>query len=400
METNYLVEDVHFVQYQIWLSQMKEAYLADRICPWVSTFHPNKLPCQIMGKKVYRGAFNWGLKVVFSDGTAWLVRFAQGGRISKDIIDEKVAMEVSAMRLIRSQTTIPVPTVHAWGISAHNPLGSGPFIMEEFIEGKGLLEILMDTRLEDPTRMMREDIRRPHVEKIYRQMANFMLQMFQIDFDKIGSLPWPETDRPWPGTEVKSLSRPLTFKAHEIRHTGGVDVFGDRTKGFETTDEYLKHLAEENWEQLRTQPNSVNGRPHAQTQYRAWKVVKKLVETGDFTNQKYNKGKFKLICDDLGLANLIVRSETDLTVVGVIDLEWSYAGPAQMAGSAPYWLLQDRPTNAEWCYMGDVPSRAANRYFDHLSLYLNILEEEEAKVPAYGHELSDLIKWSQESGAM
>ncbi|KAJ5729042.1 uncharacterized protein N7483_003550 [Penicillium malachiteum] len=393
METNLIVEDIRLVQGQLWLSKMKEVYKVDQICPWISSFHPNKLPCKIMGKKIYRGSFNWGMKVVFSDGTAWLVRFPRGGRISQDVIDEKVAMEVTTLRLLRSQTTIPVPTVHAWGLSARNPLGTGPFIMMDFIEGKSLLDILIDQDDEHPTRLMREDISRDDVKKIYRQMANFMLQMYQIDFDRIGSLPWPENE----GT---SLPRPLTFKAHEIGATGGVDVFGDRTKGFETTDEYLKHLAEENWEQLRRQPNSVANRHHAEKQYRACQMIKGLVETGDFTNQKYNTGKFKLICDDLGLANLIVRSETDLTVVGVIDLEWSYAGPAQIAGSAPYWLLQDRPTNGDWDYEDGQPSRAANRYFDHLDLYLDILKEEEAKVPEYGHELSDMIQWSQKSGAM
>jgi hypothetical protein len=41
-------------------------------------------------------------------------------------------------------------------------------------------------------------------------------------------------------------------------------------------------------------------------------------------------------------------SEDDLTIVGVVDLEWSYIGPAQLFGSAPWWLLQDRPINEEW----------------------------------------------------
>jgi hypothetical protein len=44
-------------------------------------------------------------------------------------------------------------------------------------------------------------------------------------------------------------------------------------------------------------------------------------------NDNYDRRKFKLICDDLGLANLIVRSREDLTVIGVVDLEWSYIGP-------------------------------------------------------------------------
>lgn len=116
---------------------------------------------------------------------------------------------------------------------------------------------------------------------------------------------------------------------------------------------------------------------------------------------KYDRCKFKLICDDLGLANLIVRSREDLTVVGVVDLEWSYIGPAQLFGSAPWWLLQDRPVNSAWDCEGDEPPEIAARYFRYLKIFIQVLEEEEAKMPEHeGRELSSLVKWSQASGAM
>ncbi|KAJ5633892.1 hypothetical protein N7528_001734 [Penicillium herquei] len=392
MDSCELLDHLHRVEGQLWFNKLSEVYKAGRICPWVSSFHPNKLSCQIKGKPLH-GSFNWALKVVFSDGTAWIVRFPRIGYISKDIMDEKVAMEVSTLRLLRSQTTIPVPNVRAWGTAADNTLGVGPFIMMDFIEGKTLLELLLDPDAENPTRHMREDISLDNVTRIYQQMANFMLQMYHINFDKIGSLPWPETEATGP-------PRPLTLKAHEMRHITGVDVFGDRTKGFASADEYIKHLVNENWMHVNKQKMGIQHKDHARMLYGAWQVMRRLVETGDFINENYNTSQFKLICDDLGLANLIVRSEEDLTVVGVVDLEWSYVGPAQMAGSAPYWLLQDRPTSPVWDWKDGRRSAAGNRYFRHLRLYMRILEEEEAKVPEYKHELSDMIKWSQETGAM
>lgn len=131
----------------------------------------------------------------------------------------------------------------------------------------------------------------------------------------------------------------------------------------------------------------------------AFKVLKCLIR--DLVNPKYDRRKFKLICDDLGLANLIVRSREDLTVVGVVDLEWSYIGPAQLFGSAPWWLLQDRPVNSVWDYKGDEPPKIAARYFKCLEIFIRVLEEEEVKLPAYkDKELSSLVKWSQSSGAM
>ena len=131
----------------------------------------------------------------------------------------------------------------------------------------------------------------------------------------------------------------------------------------------------------------------------AFKVLKALI--CDLVNTKYDRCKFKLICDDFGLANLIVRSKEDLTVVGVVDFEWSYIGPAQIFGTAPWWLLQDRPANSAWDYKDGKPPEIAGRYFKYLEIFIRVLEEEEAKMPGYeDRELSSLVKWSQDSGAM
>lgn len=131
----------------------------------------------------------------------------------------------------------------------------------------------------------------------------------------------------------------------------------------------------------------------------AFKILKTLIP--DLVNANYDYGKFKLICDDLGLANLIVRGKEDLTIVGVVDLEWSYIGPAQLFGSAPWWLLQDRPVNSAWDCDGDELPKIASRYLKYLDIFIHILEEEEAEMPGYEEkELSSLVKWSQASGAM
>ncbi|RAH62798.1 phosphotransferase enzyme family protein [Aspergillus piperis CBS 112811] len=343
MDTNALVDLVHEVQGQIWVDKVNETHRLGRLCPWVSTFHPDKLPCELEGS-FHHGAFNAGMKMVFSDRTVWMVRFP----------------------------------LRAWGPAATNPLGLGPFIIMDFIDGVSLGDLLQDHSAERPSRLMREDISDHDVEIIYRQMAGFLLQLFRLDFEQIGSLPPP------PLTEAHrftSLPRPLTFKVHSILQNGEVNTFGDRTKGFATTTEYFQYVVGQDWEQLVHQPNSVCGEYDAQNKYVAFKALRSFVP--DLIHSKYNHGNFKLICDDLGLANLIVRSKDDLTVVGVVDLEWSYIGPAQLFGSAPWWLLQDRPVNSAWDYNGEEPPETAARPPGH--------EEK---------ELSSLVKWSRESGAM
>lgn len=220
MDTNALIDLVHEVQGQLWVDKVNETHRTGRLCQWVSTFHPDKLPCQLDGT-FHHGAFNAGIKMVFSDSTAWMVRFPRVGRVSDDYTDEKVAMEVTALSLIRNRTTIPVPRVQAWGPASSNPLGLGPFIIMDFVNGVSLSDLLQDPNAERPGRVVREDISDYDLEVIYRQMANFLLQLFKLNFDRIGSLPLPQT-------EAKSPTplRPLTFKAHSILQNGGVDTFG------------------------------------------------------------------------------------------------------------------------------------------------------------------------------
>ncbi|KAK1142535.1 hypothetical protein N8T08_007509 [Aspergillus melleus] len=392
MDTNALIDLVHEVQGQLWVDKVNETHRTGRLCQWVSTFHPEKLPCKLEGT-FHHGAFNAGIKMVFSDNMAWMVRFPRVGMVSDDYANEKVAMEVTALDIIRNRTTIPVPTVRAWGSATSNPLGLGPFVIMDFIDGVSLSDLLQDPNAECPSRVMRDDISDSDVKFIYRQLANFLLQLFKLDFDQIGSLPLPQAQA------HKPTPRPLTFKAHSILQNGGVNAFGNRTKEFATTTEYFHYVLSQDWEQLIHQPNSIVGEYDARNKYLAFKVLKTLIP--DLINAKYDRCKFKFICDDLGLANLIVRGKEDLTVVGVIDLEWSYIGPAQLFGSAPWWLLQDRPVNSTWDCNGDEPPMIAARYFKYLDIFISVLEEEEAKLA--GHEerdLTNLVKWSQASGAM
>lgn len=220
MDTNAVIDTVHEVQGEVWVDRINEAHRTGRLCPWVSTFHPDRLSCRLEGT-FYHGAFNAGMKMVFGDSTAWMLRFPRVGQVCDDYADEKVAMEVAALKLIRNKTTIPVPRVHAWGPAASNVLGLGPFIMMDFIEGVSLSELLKDPKAERRrSRVMREDISDEDIEVIYRQMANYLLQLFDLNFDRIGSLPHPNPDaEPAPAC-------PLTFKAHCILQNGGVDTFG------------------------------------------------------------------------------------------------------------------------------------------------------------------------------
>jgi len=85
--------------------------------------------------------------------------------------------------------------------------------------------------------------------------------------------------------------------------------------------------------------------------------------------------------------------------VGVVDLEWSYVGPAQLFGSAPWWLLQDRLNNWDTYYDKEQIPEIVARYLKHLDIFKRVLESEE-KMSGGEKALSDLVKRSEKSGAM
>lgn len=93
--------------------------------------------------------------------------------------------------------------------------------------------------------------------------------------------------------------------------------------------------------------------------YRSFRVLRSL--TSSFIHDEYDRTKSNILYEDLGLANLIVRSRQYLTIVGVIDLEWSYFGPAQLLGPALWWLLIDRPQMRHRTALVAVPTRITAR---------------------------------------
>lgn len=92
---------------------------------------------------------------------------------------------------------------------------------------------------------------------------------------------------------------------------------------------------------------------------------------------------------------MIVDSREKLKITGVVDFEWSYTGPAQLLGTAPWWLLQERPEL--WDFSPDM----RDRFLRHLGLFKRVLEEEEKHAPEYqSKKLSELVERSETEWTM
>ncbi|GMF73081.1 unnamed protein product [Aspergillus oryzae] len=212
MDYNKPLDLLHMAEETEWVDKVNMARMDGHLCSWATGFHPRNLSCRLDGGFL-NGSYDVGHKLVFDNGTTWLLRLPRAGSVSPEYADEKIAMEVEALHVIQEKTSLSVPEVYAWGLARENRLGLGPFILINFINGICLGEVFGG----GSSRLIREDIPDADIESLYRQMAHFMLQFYRIDFSQIGSLPTLQTKLPAPG-------HPLTWKAHEILRVGGVDT--------------------------------------------------------------------------------------------------------------------------------------------------------------------------------
>ncbi|KAK0612549.1 hypothetical protein B0T17DRAFT_499871 [Bombardia bombarda] len=360
-----------------WLNQVDKH--AHEIPTWATERHPERRPCHLE-KAPLHGSYNLCRIVEFNNGEKWIIRFPLPGKTSQAHLDEKVAGEVVALQLLRGRTNVPVPEVKAWGLADENPLGLGPFMMLQYIPGMDLGDLLEDPN-DKHSSLMSVHLHSESVKVIYRQVAQFMLQIFKLDFEEMGGLPVGSPDR----------RRPLTLAAHEIMCRGGVNVLGLRREKLSTAKEFFDYLINQQWQQLHEQLTSACDEENAREKYIFVRVLKSLTSRHIWPD--YNEGPFKLICDDFSLRNM--RAQDDLKITGVIDQEFSYAGPAQLLATAPWWLLLERP------HMWDFSEEMEDRFLRHLDMFKRVLEEEEEATPGHeDKELSRLIERSNENGTL
>lgn len=217
MDVDGLIEIEQFVQGGAWALKYIGAHRNNDILTWVSSFHRDRLPCQYAHEcpgDEERGSYNWNCQVTFTNGESWMIRFPRGGQVS--LPDEKVENEVAVMLLLCEHTEVPVPKVLAWGLSKDNPLGLGPFIMTQYVPGISLGSILNAPGEEH--RIMGE-VDNDKLDKIFRQVCRFQLMLARLDFPRIGGFTWNHE-----ANTANVNRRPLTWKAHEILHSGGPDV--------------------------------------------------------------------------------------------------------------------------------------------------------------------------------
>jgi hypothetical protein len=147
--------------------------IAEGFCPAATT---------ITSAGFIRGGYNFCIKLRLSSGEKWIMRLPMSSHIYS--VEEKIVVEVSTMRLVSATCPkIPIPRIIAFGSFDSGPLKGHWYIITEELLGVQLDSVWKTIR-------EREELRK----KIFRQLADIVLQLSRLQFEKIGSLRIQESD--------------------------------------------------------------------------------------------------------------------------------------------------------------------------------------------------------------
>lgn len=212
------------------------------------------------------------------------------------------------------------------------------------------------------------------LNKIYRQIADYLVQLSQLTFTHIGAI--SKDGKMW-----SVMKRPLTYNMNELATVAGYpsDLFPSST--FDRASAYLKSVAHEHLAHLWTQHNLADDSDIAQarfiTRHRFIQLIPKYCID--------DAGPFIPFCDDLRPSNMLVHPET-LQITAVLDFEFTNAMPAQFTYDPPWWLLLSGPE--VWLDRGSI-DEFRDRYEPRMEQFLQAMELVEGMSVPGGHQLTE-----------
>ncbi|KAF0634887.1 hypothetical protein FPSE5266_08300 [Fusarium pseudograminearum] len=321
--------------------------------------------------KPIRGGYNVCYRLDYEDGSSVALRIPID-RPGIQFADEKIMAEVATMRLVAEQTTIPVPKIYHFGVATDNPLGLGPFIIMDYIEH----ECTMSDAMVDPNLAPGEDhVLNPNIEEeklefFYRQLANILLQLSKIQFDRVGSLLQDETGC------ISVVGRPIIQNmSHLMQFTEAPDAMLPSSP-YPDIKSWYTALADMHIAQFTFQHNdAILDEDDARDKFVARLLFRQLVSEGRLTSTVDDQQGTRLFLEDFRPSNILV--DKNLHIVGVIDWEYAYAAPTQFSDDPPWWLFLMKPDEWPGAYEPWM-----NAYEPRLRTFLRVLESEEKKLGA------------------
>ncbi|KAG0260017.1 Phosphotransferase enzyme [Mortierella polycephala] len=261
-------------------------------------------------KKLGEGCFNKVYVLTMDDGFECVARLAL-----PYFPRYKTESEVATMQLVRERTSIRVPEVYAWSADATNPIGAEYILMEK-IPGVPLDDTWRSMSFEDK-------------EHIVRQIIDIVLQLFNINYDKIGGIYQDKDGAYYVGPIINDL-----FFMDERANM-------DLDRGpWTTSSDYLKGLIRSEIQYLNTHYKSaLDGQDDSIDEDDLDDIRDTLSVSAEFEDlipyfcpDKTTPERFCLHHGDLNKGNIMVEGTK---VSGIIDWESS--------GVCPAWFIAQYP---------------------------------------------------------
>ncbi|KAM7183340.1 phosphotransferase family protein [Rhypophila sp. PSN 637] len=369
-----------------WINYARSDEVCQKVCNFIISLRCKDGRAKKM-HHVIKGGYNLVYRLEYEDGHSVVMRVPIKALVP--FPDEKVVYEVSTMRYIAANTTIPVPRIYHHGSSTENPTGLGPFIVMEYMDHHtNMSRALLDpTKPADSRPVLDPGVSQHRLQSMYGEMAKILLQLYNLGpFATIGSLVQEPASRPGnqatPRTEdarmcAKVGGRPLTVNMIDLVTDTGAphDVLPPPSQTFISAGEWYTALAGMHRAQLDFQRGDcVEDEDDARDKYVARELFESLAASDKLVavDNVRNSSEFRLFSEDLRPANVLL--DKDLLVVGVVDWEFVYSAPAEFSSDPPWWLLLCQPED----YPGGIFSWM-REYDKRLDTFLQALEKEELK---------------------
>ena len=282
---------------------------------------PRPVRCRLLSHTTC-GSFNAVFNILFADGTLWVLKIpANGHRQCWDVpAREALTSEAFTMRLIRHETTIPVPEIFVFDASLENELGC-PFILMEFIHGKPLHEVWF---AQGVSQALREQIRIRTLQGI----AEAMTQLNSLTFNQGGSILFDAKGRVIGigSSNIVDLETQYgNMRSSNYDYTVAFSQLGP----FIDPETYLLSLLDAH-----------EGKSErCEIEKGAYKLLRLFIKWSAMDTTPEDK-PFVLAHADLDKQNILVRNDGSLA--GIIDWDWIAAVPRCIGcQSLPKFLAQD-----------------------------------------------------------
>ncbi|KAK4130887.1 hypothetical protein BT67DRAFT_445208 [Trichocladium antarcticum] len=290
------------------------------------------------GSAKYRGRTFYGGNVVLLvergvGGERVVVQYPSPGVIHSEWRNELLENEVTALDVLGTFTTIPLPRVLFWGHADQSPRQLGPFLIRECLmtRGKPLTRLIgVPVRNgKEGELVLNPDVPDAVMDVVYEELAHMLLKVARMAFNRIGAISRSEVPCRWEVTW-----QPLTHDMNEVATMGDfpIDEFG-KTGAFESAGAFFYARAHQFGIHLYRQRNIAGDDPNT-----AWKQFNARRFFGDaipkYCTVEDDTGPFRFFCEGLQPANILVDDRT-LRITGVANLGFANAMPAQYVHDLP-----------------------------------------------------------------